>query len=398
MPYEPMSSLQPDPSLTARLEFLEAQVQALQDAAAQASTLFRDAPEPAFLVNNQGRIVEANLQAAALLGTTPAFLQGRALAPLMATTHQGALKALFRRVFDGGGRQMTELQLLGPDGIPIDLRVAATLSSRGGEALYHLSALDVTAFKAAHQTLLDLAQKHEREIQQQTLRLRHLEGEFQEVMLASERELGTRLTRAQNFLNLLERQEHPDDRQRSLGHVALAVQQTQGLLESLRGYMRTRSMRARLRPVDLEQVLKEVRKDLAPLLSERGIVLSQMPLPTVQGDSQVLQLILHEYLTNALKFTRTRSPVRLRILVQETAHEHWIGVEDNGVGFNMRQKDKAFELFGRLHSAEHYEGTGLGLTVVRRLGERFGARAWGEGRVDHGATFWIAWPKDPVLE
>ncbi|WP_103129458.1 sensor histidine kinase [Deinococcus aerius] len=94
----------------------------------------------------------------------------------------------------------------------------------------------------------------------------------------------------------------------------------------------------------------------------------------------------HEDVHNALKFTRTRPQARLRVLVQEAGAEYHIGVEDNGVGFNQRQKDKVFELFGRLHPSGVYEGTGIGLALVRRLCERFGGRAWGEGRVDQGAT------------
>jgi light-regulated signal transduction histidine kinase (bacteriophytochrome) len=159
--------------------------------------------------------------------------------------------------------------------------------------------------------------------------------------------------------------------------------------------MRARSVRARLRNVDLNHVLRDVLKDLGPLLAGRDVHVTGAALPTVLGDSQVLQVIVHEYVANALKFTRVRTQARLRVVLYETDTEYRIGLEDNGVGFNMRYKDKAFELFGRLHSAEDYEGIGLGLAVVRRLCERFGGRAWAEGKVDQGATFWFAWLKSP---
>ena len=157
--------------------------------------------------------------------------------------------------------------------------------------------------------------------------------------------------------------------------------------------MQVRFMRTPTRSVNLNQVLREALKDIENQKTGRDVQITTVPLPTVEGDSQVLQIILGEYLSNALKFTRTRPRARLSILLEEDDTEYRIGVQDNGVGFNMRQKEKAFELFERLHSSQQYEGTGLGLTAVRRLCARFGGRAWGEGKVDQGATFWFSWPK-----
>jgi len=243
--------------------------------------------------------------------------------------------------------------------------------------------------------LLDATQTQERTVQMLTLKLRQLGEEFRNVMLVSEGELSTTLTRAQNFLTLHERQTDPDERQRSLHHVSMAVQQTQGLLDSLKQYMQARTIRARPQHVNLARVLREVLKDTAEARLERDVQISQGALPMVVGDSRVLHIILHEYIVNALKFTRVRPQARLHVLVKETDTEHWIGVEDNGVGFNMRQKEQVFELFTRLHASDLYEGTGLGLAVVRSLCDRFGGRAWAEGKVDQGATFWFAWPKVP---
>ncbi|MVN87150.1 PAS domain-containing protein [Deinococcus sp. HMF7620] len=382
-----------------QLRALEAEVQALQAEAAQARALFQDAPHPAFLLSDQGRIVEVNAQGAALLGSTPALLRGRPLVGAVTPDSQSAFTSLLGRVLGGQGAPHSEVSFAGPDGQPLEMVLTASLHVRAdGVRLCQISAADVTAFKAAHQTLLATTQGLEQELRHQTARFRQLGEEFRDVMLVAERELGTALTRAQNLLTLLERQTEPDDRQRSLGHVAAAVQHTQGLLTSLKGYMQARMIRARLRPVDLNRVLREVLKDLEPLQSDRDIHLPSVLLPTLLGDHQVFQIILHEYFANALKFTRTRPQTQLRLRVQETQSEYWIGLEDNGIGFNMRQKEKAFELFGRLHPAEQYEGTGLGLAVVRRLCERFGGRAWGEGKVEQGATFWFAWPKEPKPE
>jgi len=220
--------------------------------------------------------------------------------------------------------------------------------------------------------------------------LRELQEEFEEVVVAAGRELSGTLTRVEGFLALSQR--HPDALSH-LPHAELALQQTQRLLDSVRRYMQVRFMRTRMRRVNLNQVMREVLKDTEHQTTGRDVQIMSVSLPTVEGDSQVLQIILGEYLTNALKFTRLQPQTRLSVLLEEDETEYRIGVQDNGVGFNMRQKEKAFELFGRLHSSQQYEGMGLGLTTVRRLCERFGSRAWGEGKVGQGATFWFSWLK-----
>ncbi|WP_216329235.1 sensor histidine kinase [Deinococcus aestuarii] len=383
-------------TLEARLQALEAQVLHLQAAVHRAQALFRDSPGAAVLLSLQGRLLDVNMRGAALLGSAREVLQGRRLAPSLTPASQPTLDALLARVFEGRGRQTGEVQVLTPGGEVRDVALEASLHLSGGDApVCHLTLTDVTAFKLAHRALWDSQQVQDQQLQDRALRLRQLREEFQGVVLKSGRELEGTLTRAQNFLTLM--QQHPETPGHLL-HAQEAVRQTHALLESLKLYMQVRFLRARLRSVDLGRALNEVLKDVQDQTAGRDVRVTSQALPTVAGDSQALQLILHEYVSNALKFTRTRPQVRLRVLVQEDETEYRIGVEDNGIGFNQRYRDRAFELFGRLHPLGVYEGTGLGLAVVRRLCERFGGRAWGEGKVDQGATFWFAWPKSPPEE
>ncbi|MBB5235903.1 sensor histidine kinase [Deinococcus budaensis] len=390
LPSTPPTQAQTSPTLEARLQALEAQVLHLQAALTQAQTLFQDSPGTAFLLDKQGRILDVNMRGAALLGSSREALLGRSLTPSLGAP----VAALLARVFEGRGRQTGEAQVLTPGGERLEVALEAVLHVREGEPpCGHLTLTDVTAFKLAHRALWETQQAQETQLQHQALKLRQLQEEFEQVVLASGRELHHVLTRAQSFLALA--REHPQT-PRYLLHTGEAVGQTRDLLDSLKVYMQLRFLRARTRRVDLGRVLREVLKDAQDQTAGRDVWVTSAPLPTVSGDSQVLQIILHEYLHNALKFTRTRPQARLRVLVEEAETEYRIGVEDNGVGFNVRYKDRAFELFGRLHASGEYEGTGLGLAVVRRLCERFGGRAWGEGKVDQGATFWFAWPKVPA--
>jgi light-regulated signal transduction histidine kinase (bacteriophytochrome) len=108
----------------------------------------------------------------------------------------------------------------------------------------------------------------------------------------------------------------------------------------------------------------------------------------------MLHQVMSNLIANALKFTRPRKPAIIEIGAQvDLPDETQIYVRDNGVGFDVKYSDKLFGIFQRLHSTEEFEGTGVGLANVQRILLRHGGRAWAEGAVDSGATFWIAIPK-----
>ncbi|WP_200939724.1 ATP-binding protein, partial [Deinococcus sp. Leaf326] len=100
---------------------------------------------------------------------------------------------------------------------------------------------------------------------------------------------------------------------------------------------------------------------------------------------------------NAVKFTQGQHPARIHVCMKNHEQDFVVCVRDNGVGFNMRQKDRLFGMFQRLHPAEDFSGVGMGLALVRRLVHRHGGRAWAESTPGQGATFYFALPRQPDL-
>ncbi|MBV9959199.1 MAG: two-component system sensor protein, partial [Acidobacteria bacterium] len=99
------------------------------------------------------------------------------------------------------------------------------------------------------------------------------------------------------------------------------------------------------------------------------------------------------YLDNAVKFTRRTTQPRIEVGSTEDPHNCVLWVRDNGIGFDLKYHDRIFDIFQRLHPAEDYPGTGVGLALVRKAMERMGGRAWAESEPGRGATFYLEIPK-----
>jgi light-regulated signal transduction histidine kinase (bacteriophytochrome) len=149
--------------------------------------------------------------------------------------------------------------------------------------------------------------------------------------------------------------------------------------------------------VALEPLAREVIHELEPDAAGRNIVWRIGDLPAVDGDAAMLRIVLSNLIANALKFTRTRQQTQIEIgALTGQGAEATIFVRDNGTGFDMTYVDKLFGVFQRLHRAEEFEGTGIGLATVRRIIARHGGRTWAQGEPGQGAVFFFSVPRIPT--
>jgi light-regulated signal transduction histidine kinase (bacteriophytochrome) len=166
------------------------------------------------------------------------------------------------------------------------------------------------------------------------------------------------------------------------------------LIDDLLQLSRTSRAEMRLAEVRLEGLVKEAIEELRPETGDRRVAWTLDTLPAVNADRSLLRQVLVNLLSNALKYTRPRDPARIQVgCHDENALEWVLFVRDNGVGFDPAYAHKLFGVFQRLHRAEEFEGTGIGLANVRRIVARHGGRTWAEGKVNEGATFFFSLPK-----
>jgi signal transduction histidine kinase len=148
-------------------------------------------------------------------------------------------------------------------------------------------------------------------------------------------------------------------------------------------------------PVALDELVAEVRAELAPEIPARRIEWRVAPLPRVRGDRALLRQVIANLVGNAVKFSRHREPAVIEIGAAAPgtggAGDGTVTcfVRDNGAGFNPKYADKLFGVFQRLHSRRDFEGTGIGLANVKRIVTRHGGKVWAEGNIDKGATFYF---------
>jgi two-component system sensor histidine kinase/response regulator len=184
-----------------------------------------------------------------------------------------------------------------------------------------------------------------------------------------------------------------DAGRRYLDIIAEAASQMGMLIDNLLAFSRLGRTGMRQTLVNMEELVKEVLQELATDTQSRHIEWEIHPLPKVRGDRSMLKQVWVNLLSNAVKYTGPRVPAKIKVGYTEGNGEWEFYVQDNGVGFDMKYAHKLFGVFQRLHAAEEFEGTGIGLATVQRTVRRHGGRAWAEGKVDEGATFYFKLPR-----
>jgi light-regulated signal transduction histidine kinase (bacteriophytochrome) len=178
-----------------------------------------------------------------------------------------------------------------------------------------------------------------------------------------------------------------------LGRVSNATQQMGKLIDDLLEFSRMGRTEMQQVQFSMGELVNEVIREMADETGKRNIQWDIKPLPTIRGDRALLKQVWMNLLSNAVKYTRPRDPAKISLAACQKNGEWEFYVEDNGVGFDEHYKDKMFGVFQRLHSAEDFEGTGIGLANVQRIILRHGGRTWAKGEVEKGATFYFTMPK-----
>ena len=210
------------------------------------------------------------------------------------------------------------------------------------------------------------------------------------------------LRHAVGFAELLQKQTAStlDDKSRRYLKIVLDSAKRMGnLIDDLLAFSRIGRAETKKTSVDLQQLFREVVRELGQETSGRNIVWKIGDLPVCYGDRPMLKQVVWNLVSNAVKFTKTRAQAEIEIGSMDSQQDEVeVFIRDNGVGFDMRYANKLFGVFQRLHSLDEFDGTGIGLAVVQRIIHRHGGQVRVEAAVDRGATFFFSLPKAPVRD
>jgi light-regulated signal transduction histidine kinase (bacteriophytochrome) len=177
--------------------------------------------------------------------------------------------------------------------------------------------------------------------------------------------------------------------QHHLQRIQEGTQRMGQLVDDLLSLARVGRQGLRLQVTSLKPLVEEVISESLPDTAARQVEWKIDNLPFVECDPALMKQVFQNLLSNALKFTRPRSPAVIEIGQENQAGTPVVFVRDNGVGFNMKYSDKLFGVFQRLHRPEDFEGTGVGLATVQRIIQKHSGRIWAEAELDKGAAFFF---------
>lgn len=248
-----------------------------------------------------------------------------------------------------------------------------------------------------HEVLL-LTLDLERRVEQRTEQLESTNRELEAFSYSVSHDLRAPLRHVEGFSEMLVKHAGSSLDARGLeliNRIKAATTKMSDMVESLLKFSHTSRTDLRKISVDQNELVREVMRALEPDTVGRDIDWEIGPLPSLFADRTLLSQVWTNLISNAIKYTRQRSPARIEI-GQSTPELGTIVlfVRDNGVGFEMNAADKLFGVFQRLHTDREFEGTGIGLANVRRIISRHGGRVWAEAKRDVGATFYFTLP-DP---
>ena len=181
----------------------------------------------------------------------------------------------------------------------------------------------------------------------------------------------------------------PEEGRRYLQTIRQGAQKMGMLIDDLLTFSRLGRAPLNKQAVHTDPLVRGVLEDLGAQRVGRQIEVRIGELPPCLCDPALLRQVWLNLLSNAFKYTRKREPAVIEIGCEQKREGHVWFVRDNGTGFDMRYADKLFGVFQRLHLAEDYEGTGVGLALVQRIIHRHGGRIWADAAVDRGATFYF---------
>ena len=298
-----------------------------------------------------------------------------------------------------GIEDIYELTKVRKDGsrFPAVVSVTALRDAQNGVIGYLLIGTDNTERRKAEEAVRQLYAELEQRVIQRTAELEAANKELEAFSYSVSHDLRAPLRAVDGFSQAVLEDygpQLPEEGRRLLQTIRFSAQRMGALIDDLLTFARLNRQELSKRAIDTNHLVQGVLDELGFPWPDRKVEVRVAALPESSGDPALLKQVWVNLLSNAFKYTRKQQEAVVEIGSRQTGGVETFFVRDNGTGFDMRYAGKLFGVFQRLHRADEYEGTGVGLAIVQRIVQRHGGRVWADAAVGRGATFYFTLEKE----
>ena len=355
----------------------------LQEEKARYLDLFDSAPDGYLVTDQNGKILKANESATLMLGCSLQHLVGGYISAFASDEYKEGMRAVRDGIMPVPNWEV-ELQPWNGGRFWGSLSVSAIHDNSGKTIGVRWLIRDITELKKAQQT-----------IAQTVAELKRSNQDLEQFAYVASHDLKEPLRMILGFLSILRRRYEGKLDAEANEFITFAIDgagRMEKLISDLLDFSRTGKQRRPGKTIGIDSIVDEAIANLNAAIDETAAIVTHDPLPEITGDKSQLLQLFQNLIANGIKF-KSANPPRIHINSDARDGEIVISISDNGIGVPEDKKDLIFDAFRRLHTYEKYPGSGIGLSICRRIMENHGGRIWVESQPGAGSTFLIAFPK-----
>jgi PAS domain S-box-containing protein len=344
----------------------------------------------------EGRYLNVNKGFCTISGYTPDEVLGRTVKELNIWQNYDMRSEFARQLLETGELTNMETGFQFKNGKTITGLISARLIDIGGEQCILTTTRDISELKQTQRELIRMNEELERRVQERTSELTEAVREMEAFNYSVSHDLRSPIRAIDAFASILREnyeQELDDEAKRLLTNIRASTAKIDLLINGLLTLSRVGKQDMTLETIAMEPIVQEVINEERRIRQDSGIEFILHPLPPARCDAVLIRQVWVNLISNAVKYSSGKKTPVIEIGAAVEEEMVWYSVTDNGIGFDQQYSDKLFGIFQRLHSAESFEGVGIGLSTVKRIVQRFGGAVSATGIEGQGATFRFSLPK-----